>query len=52
MQESKAAYFPNYYSYSQYYFNAYYGTGTAPYYYAAIAYYYYYLAGYYGDYFG
>lgn len=51
-QQSKAAYYPNYYNYYTYYLSLYNSTGVTQYYYDAIAYYYYYLGGYYGDYYG
>jgi hypothetical protein len=49
-QQTKAAFYPTYYSYYAYYLSIYQSTGIAQYYYDAVAYYYYYLAGYYGDY--
>jgi hypothetical protein len=51
-QQSKAAYYDNYYSNYVSYINAYNSTGYSPYLYIASAYYYYYLSGYYGDYYG
>jgi len=51
-QQSKAAFYNNYYSICQYYLNLYGHTGVAQYYYDAIAFLYYYYAGYYGDYYG
>jgi hypothetical protein len=51
-QQSKAAFYNNYYTLSSNYLSYYQSTGIAQYYWDAYAYYYYYLAGYYGDYFG
>ena len=48
-QQSKAAFYDNYYSYYQYYHNLYLRTGVAQYYWDALGFYYSYLAGYYGD---
>jgi hypothetical protein len=48
-QQSKAAYYDNYYSYYQSYINSYNLTGNAYYYYTGYAFYYYYLSGLYGD---
>jgi hypothetical protein len=52
VQQSKAAYYDNYYTYYNYYLSLYDQTGTVQYYYDAVGYYYYYLAGLYGDYYG
>jgi hypothetical protein len=51
-QQSKAAFYDNYYTNYVYYINLYNSTGIAQYYYDGIGFYYYYLAGYNGDYFG
>ena len=51
-QQSKAAFYNNYYTLYSIYLSYYYSTGIAQYYWDAYAFYYYYLAGYYGDYFG
>ena len=50
-QQSRAAYYPNYYSYYQYYYSFYNSTHNLQYYYDAVAYYYYYLGGFYSDYY-
>ena len=51
-QQSRAAFYDNYYSLYVIYLNAYNSTGVLQYYYNAIAFYYYYIAGYSGDYYG
>jgi hypothetical protein len=51
-QRSNAAFYDNYASLNQYYYNLYLHTGVPQYYYAAIGFLYYYYAGYYGDYYG
>lgn len=51
-QQSKAAFYDNYYNYFLHYMNLYHSTGVAQYYWDAIALYDYYLAGYYSDFFG
>jgi hypothetical protein len=48
-QQSKAAYYDNYYQYYQNNINAYNSTGNPFYYYTARAFLYYYYSGYYGD---
>jgi hypothetical protein len=51
-QQSKAAFYDNYYTLYSTYLSYYQRTGIAQYYWDAVAFHYYYLAGYYGDYFG
>jgi len=48
-QQSKAAYYDNYYSYYQAYINYYNATGNPYYYYTGLAFYYYYQSGFTGD---
>jgi hypothetical protein len=51
-QQSKGAYYDNYYSLYITYINAYHNTSYTPYYYIAYTFYYYYVSGYNGDYYG
>ena len=51
-QRSNAAFYDNYASLYQYYYNLYLRTAVPQYYYDAIGFLYYYYAGYYGDYYG